>query len=99
MEEEENQNLTDLTVGTTVADQNLTNLTVGTSVAADWVMTMPDDYAREYSLRINPQVYIRDTTSDMQDRIKSLEIQVQKLTALVMGTPLETFGDDDMMDI
>ncbi len=83
MEEEENQNLTGITTASNIAD---------------WVMTEPQ-YAREYSLRIDPQVYVRDTTSEMQDRIKELEIQVKKLTALVMGTSLETFGDDDMMDI
>ena len=79
MEEEENQNLTGVTVASNMAD---------------WVITEP-----EYTLRIDPQVYVRDTTSEMQDRIKDLEIQVKKLTALVMGTSLETFGDDDMMDI
>lgn len=83
MEEEENQNLTGPATAVDIAD---------------WVITAPE-YGQEYSLRIDPQVYVRDTTSEMQDRIKELEIRVKKLTALVMGTPLETFGDDDMMDI
>jgi hypothetical protein len=77
-------------------NQNLTGITTASNIA-DWVMTEPE-YA-QCSLRIDPQVYVRDTTSEMQDRIKELEIQVKKLTALVMGTSLETFGEDDMMDI